>query len=101
MAEGKKRLFTGLQSSGALHIGNYFGALKPFADMHGEFESFLMVADYHSLTSLKDAAAVRANTMEVVKAYLAAGINPAEVVLFKQERSSAVHTAANPLRTCL
>ncbi len=79
-----KRLFTGLQSSGALHIGNYFGALKPFASMCSEFESFLMIADYHSLTSLKDAAAVRANTLEVVKAYLAAGIDPAAVVMFKQ-----------------
>lgn len=84
MAEGKKRLFTGLQSSGTLHIGNYFGALKPFADMHGEFESFLMIADYHSLTSLKDAATVRANTLEVAKAYLAAGIDPSKVVMFKQ-----------------
>ena len=84
MAEGKKRLFTGLQSSGALHIGNYFGALKPFADLYAKHESFLMVADYHSLTSLKDAAAVRANTMEVVRAYLAAGVDPNKAVLFKQ-----------------
>ncbi len=84
MAGDKKRLFTGLQSSGTLHIGNYFGALKPFAAMCAEFESFLMIADYHSLTSLKDAAAVRANTLEVVKAYLAAGIDPTQVVMFKQ-----------------
>ncbi len=91
MAEGKKRLFTGLQSSGTLHIGNYFGALKPFADMCKEFESFLMVADYHSLTSLKDAAAVRANTLEVVKAYMAAGIDPTQVVMFKQS-DIAEHT---------
>jgi tryptophanyl-tRNA synthetase len=84
MTEGKKRLFTGLQSSGALHIGNYFGALKPFADACAQLESFLMIADYHSLTTLKDAAAVRANTREVVKAYIAAGIDPSEVVMFKQ-----------------
>lgn len=83
MAE-KPRLFTGLQSSGTLHIGNYFGALKPFADMYSGYESFLMVADYHSLTSLKDSAAVRANTIEVVKAYLAAGVDPSQAVIFKQ-----------------
>ncbi|HZT35113.1 MAG TPA: tryptophan--tRNA ligase, partial [Nitrososphaera sp.] len=79
-----KRLFTGLQSSGQLHIGNYFGALKPFADMYSQYESFLMVADYHSLTSLKDAAAVHANTIEVVKAYIAAGVDPEKAVIFKQ-----------------
>lgn len=83
MAE-KKRLFTGLQATGDLHIGNYFGALKPFADMYGEFESFLMVADYHTLNSLKDPAKVRENSKETVKAYLAAGIDPAQVVMFKQ-----------------
>jgi tryptophanyl-tRNA synthetase len=43
----KKRLLTGLQSSGDLHIGNYFGALKPFLDIYQDYESFLMVADYH------------------------------------------------------
>jgi tryptophanyl-tRNA synthetase len=86
-----KRLFTGLQSSGTLHIGNYFGALKPFADMAGKYESFLMVADYHSLTSLKDAAAVRANTAEAVKAYLAAGVDPSSAVIFKQS-DIAEHT---------
>lgn len=80
----KRRLFTGIQSSGALHIGNYFGALKPFVDMCGEYESFLMVADYHALTSLRDPAAMRENIVNVVKDYIAAGVNPADVVIFKQ-----------------
>ncbi|HUO56505.1 MAG TPA: tryptophan--tRNA ligase [Candidatus Paceibacterota bacterium] len=80
----KKRLLTGIQSSGALHLGNYFGALKPFADLYGEYESFLMVADYHALTSLRDPAAMRANIVNVVKDYVAVGVNPSEVVIFKQ-----------------
>ena len=50
----KKRLLTGLQPSGSLHIGNYFGALQPFIDNCDGFESFLMIADYHALTSLKN-----------------------------------------------
>ena len=79
-----KRLLTGLQPSGALHIGNYFGALKPFVDTYGEYESFLMVADYHSLTSLKDPRALRENIVEVVRAYLAAGVDPEKAVIFKQ-----------------
>lgn len=83
MAE-KQRLLTGLQPSGALHIGNYFGALKPFVDRYTEFDSMLMVADYHALTSLRDAEMLRANTLAIVKDYLAAGVNPEEAVIFKQ-----------------
>ena len=79
-----KRLLTGLQPSGQLHIGNYFGALKPFAEMYGEYESFLMVADYHSLTSLKDASALRENIIEIVRGYIAAGVDPNKAVIFKQ-----------------
>lgn len=83
----KKRLLTGLQPSGELHIGNYFGALKPFVDFlatHPEYESFLMVADYHALTSLKDGELLRSNIYNLVRTYLAAGIDPDKVVLFRQ-----------------
>jgi tryptophanyl-tRNA synthetase len=83
MAE-KKRLLTGLQPSGQLHIGNYFGALKPFLDMYSEYESFLMVVDYHALTSLRDPQQLRQNIIDVVKDYMAVGVNPSKVVLFKQ-----------------
>ena len=79
-----KRLFTGIQSSGTLHIGNYFGALKPFADLHQQYESFLMVADYHALTSLRNPEALRQNSINVVKDYIAAGVNPANAIIFKQ-----------------
>ena len=80
----KKRLLTGLQPSGNLHIGNYFGALKPFVDMYEEFDSHLMVVDYHSLTTLKDANVLRQNIINAVKDYLAAGVDPEKVILFKQ-----------------
>lgn len=83
MAE-KKRLLTGLQPSGQLHIGNYFGALKPFVDTYLGYESFLMIADYHTLTTLKDPAQLRQNTLDIVRAYLAAGVDPAKAVIFKQ-----------------
>ena len=79
-----KKLFTGIQSSGALHVGNYFGALKPFADLCGEYDSMLMVADYHALTSLKDPVALRSNIINVVKDYIAVGIDPSKVIIFKQ-----------------
>ena len=80
----KKRLFTGLQPSGQLHLGNYFGALKPFLDTYQEYDGFLMVADYHSLTSLKNPTELRANVVEVVRAYLALGVEPSKTVIFKQ-----------------
>ncbi len=80
----KKRLLTGLQASGTLHIGNYFGALKPFVDSYKDSESFLMVADYHALTSVKDPAKVRTDIVNVVKDYVAVGVDPAEAIIFKQ-----------------
>lgn len=80
----KQRLLTGLQSSGDLHIGNYFGALKPFVDMYEDYDSFLMVADYHALTSLRDPEAMRQNSINVVKDYLAAGVDPEKCIIFRQ-----------------
>ncbi len=80
----QKRLLTGLQSSGQLHIGNYFGALKPFLDTYPNYESFLMVADYHSLTTVKDASKVRQGIIDVVKDYMAVGVDPTKAVIFKQ-----------------
>jgi tryptophanyl-tRNA synthetase len=80
----KKRLFTGLQPSGTLHIGNYFGALKPFADMYSEYESHLMIADYHSLTTMRDGELLRSNIIDVVKDYMAVGVDTEEVIIFKQ-----------------
>ena len=80
----KKRLLTGLQPSGALHIGNYFGALKPFVEIYKDYESHIMVADLHALTSLREANALRENIKNVVKDYIGVGINPDEAILFKQ-----------------
>ena len=99
MAE-KKRLLTGLQSSGALHIGNYFGVLKQFVDQYEEFESFLMVADYHSLTSLRDPNQVRESVFNVVKDYLAVGVDPQKAIIFQQSRVSE-HTELAWVFDCL
>lgn len=80
----KKRLLTGLQPSGTLHIGNYFGALKPFLDTYEEYESFLMVADYHAMTSLRNPLQMHQNIVDVVKDYLAVGVDPTKAVIFRQ-----------------
>jgi tryptophanyl-tRNA synthetase len=97
---GKKRLLTGLQSSGALHIGNYFGALKPFVDIYQDYDSHLMVADYHALTSLKDPAKLRENIISVVKDYLAIGVDPDKAIIFKQSDVSE-HTEMAWIFDCL
>ena len=78
------KLFTGLQPSGALHIGNYIGALKPAVEMCKEHEGMLMVADYHALTTLREPAELRANIINATRDYLAAGIDPDKTVVFKQ-----------------
>ncbi|HRH24287.1 MAG TPA: tryptophan--tRNA ligase [Candidatus Paceibacterota bacterium] len=96
----KQRLLTGLQSSGDLHIGNYFGVLKPFRDTYENYESFLMVADYHALTSLKDGGKLRENIQNAVKDYLAVGVDPKKAVIFKQSDVSA-HTELAWIFNCL
>ncbi len=79
-----ERIFTGLQPSGTLHIGNYFGALKPMADLFADHQGLLMVADYHAVNSLKDAQELRQNIIDEVKDFLAVGINLENAILFKQ-----------------
>lgn len=98
----KKRVLTGLQPSGVLHIGNYFGSLKPLVDLASDNnnETFLMVADYHALTSLKDPNLLREYTYGIVKDYIAAGINPKDVVLFRQSENP-YHTELGWVLNCL
>ncbi len=100
MGTNKKRLLTGLQPSGQLHIGNYFGALKPFVEQYKNFDSVLMVADYHALTSVKNPATLRQRITDVVKDYLALGIDPNTVILFKQS-DIAAHTELAWIFECL
>lgn len=80
----KKRLLTGLKPSGELHIGNYFGALKPFIDVYEQYDSFLMVADYHALTTVRNADELAMLTTQITIDYLACGLDPKKAVLFRQ-----------------
>lgn len=80
----KKRRLTGLQPSGQLHIGNYFGALKPFVDEYESYDSFLFIPDYHALTTVRDGKVLRQGIIDGVRAYLASGIDPDKLTLYKQ-----------------
>lgn len=82
----KKVLVSGIQSSGKLHIGNYFGAIKQNVELgnSGEYESYIFIADYHSMTSLYNGKERSENTFDAACTYLACGLDPTKVALFKQ-----------------
>src|SRR3989344_3291416 len=95
-----QRLLTGLQPSGSLHIGNYFGALKPFVDMYEKYDSFLFIPDYHALTSLRAPSLLRENILSVVRDYVAAGVNPKKATIYQQS-SLSEHTELAWIFDCL
>jgi len=78
------RVLTGIQSSGTLHIGNYFGAIKQMLTLQDNSDLFIFIANYHSLTSLKDAKAMKQNTLDAAITYLSLGIDPSKVTMWAQ-----------------
>ena len=79
------RVLSGVQPSGALHLGNYLGALKKFVDLQqGGRECFLFVADLHAITQWQDPAKLADQTREIAAAYLAAGLDPGKATIFPQ-----------------
>ena len=79
-----KRSISGIQPSGILHLGNYFGAMKQFIENQEKFEGFYFIADYHSLTSLTDPKSLRENSYNIVLDYLALGLDPEKSTIFLQ-----------------
>jgi tryptophanyl-tRNA synthetase len=80
---GPKRILSGIQASGALHLGNYLGALKRFVDIQDE-KPFIFVADLHAITVWQDPAVLAAQTREIACAYIAAGLDPRKATIFPQ-----------------
>ena len=85
------RAISGIQPSGKLHIGNYFGMMKPAIEMQKEHETFLFIADYHALTSVNDPNILKNLIRDAVLDFLACGINPENVCLYKQSDVPQVH----------
>jgi len=81
---GQPRVLSGVQPSGALHLGNYLGALVKFARLQHEMETFIFVADMHAITAWQDPAKLADQTREIAAAYLASGLDPAKATLFPQ-----------------
>jgi tryptophanyl-tRNA synthetase len=86
----KKRLLSGIQPSGTIHIGNYFGAIKQFVDLQDQYDSFIFIADLHAITTIQDKATLSNNTLNVAMDYLACGLDPEKICLFKQSDISEV-----------
>lgn len=86
MMDSKPVFVSGIKPTGDLHIGNYFGAMRQFVELvqTGEYKSFIFVADYHALNTISDPEEMRKRTRELVTAYIAVGLDPKEVVFFKQ-----------------
>src|SRR5438309_3662776 len=77
------RILSGIQPSGVLHIGNYFGMMRPAIELQKEGETFYFIADYHALTSLRDPEALRENSRRVALDFLACGLDPNRATLFR------------------
>ena len=78
------RILSGIQPSGVLHIGNYFGMMRPAIALQEEGEALYFIADYHALTSLRDPKALRENSRRVALDFLACGLDPKRAALFRQ-----------------
>jgi tryptophanyl-tRNA synthetase len=105
MTTGMKRILSGVQSSGKLHLGNYFGAIKQHIELQKEAKCFYFIADYHALTTIEEAARRRLtalnrptdklrprdlaetlaeNSLDVALDYLALGLDPDKATFFRQ-----------------
>ena len=78
------RILSGIQPSGKLHIGNYFGMMRPALELAQTGEAFYFIADYHSLTSVANPAELRQNVLDVALDFLACGLDPAKTVFYRQ-----------------
>lgn len=95
----RMRILTGLQPSGKLHVGNYFGAMQPAVQLQDRGEAFYFIADYHAMTSAQDPAALRENVRELAIDFLACGLDPSRAVFFRQSAVPEVNELAWILST--
>ena len=93
------RFLTGLQPSGQLHIGNYFGAIQPAVQLQEQGEGFYFIANYHAMTTMESAAKLRENTRGLAVDFLACGLDPKKSVFFAQSAVPEVNELAWILST--
>jgi tryptophanyl-tRNA synthetase len=86
---GPQRVFSGVQPTGNLHLGNYLGAIRKFVDLQHHYECIYCIVDMHAITVWQDPATLREQTREIAAAYIAAGIDPEKAIIFHQSAVSA------------
>jgi tryptophanyl-tRNA synthetase len=98
--QNRERVFSGIQPSGNLHLGNYLGALKNWVSIQDNYENYFCIVDLHAITVPQDPKVLRQKIREVAAVYLAVGIDPKKSVVFRQSRVSG-HTELAWLLNCI
>lgn len=99
MSLNKPTIFSGIQPTGNLHLGNYLGAISQWVKMQENYNPIFCVVDYHAITVKQEPAELQKNIKEIAKIYIAAGINPAKSIIFQQSEVSA-HTELAWILNC-
>ena len=94
-----KRVFSGVQPTGNLHIGNYLGALKQFVELQDTCECIYCVVDMHSITVPQDPKELKQHTLDIAALYMAVGIDPKKSIIFAQSTVPG-HAELNWILTC-
>jgi tryptophanyl-tRNA synthetase len=93
----KKIALTGIKPTGDLHIGNYFGAIQPALELAAEYDARYFIADYHALNTMKDPAELNSTIRQVAAGWLAAGLDPEQVIFYRQSAIPEVFELATML----
>ena len=96
----KKLVFSGVQPTGNLHLGNYLGALKNFVLLQKEMDCIYCVVDLHAITTFQNPNQLRNNVLETVASFLATGLNPSKSIIFNQSAVSG-HTELAWILNCI
>ncbi|MCU0678914.1 MAG: tryptophan--tRNA ligase [Planctomycetes bacterium] len=84
--EAKKRIFSGIQPSGSLHLGNYLGAISKWVELEDAYDCIFCVVDYHAITVKQDPAKLKKNILDIARTMVAAGLDPRQSVIFQQSK---------------
>ena len=96
----KKRVFSGVQPTGNLHLGNYLGAIKNFVDLQNKFDCFYCIVDLHAITNRQDPKELKSNILETVASFVASGLNSENNIIFNQA-SVAAHSELAWIFNCV